>query len=313
MTTQSLYERLVEMIGVNRDGLDLSSLEADLGKAKVIYAKKRSEIIEMDSVTLMFGQNELESVFFHFATKSVEVGETKPYIGSLIGGIVAGDKRDEVRAKLGIEPFQSLRIPTANRADPQDYWDSFKLAAPLEITLIFDGHEQRLGAASVHRERPAPTVRVEQKLTEDFLQRFTVDGRSMVLRAQDEARRLRFGFIGSEHLLMALMSEPASIAGQALAAVGAKLEEARALSIRICGEGQSDEKSELALTPGALRFLELSKAIALKDKQSDVETHHVLLAIIEEDEGVAARILELMKVKAERLRKEILKRCEKAE
>jgi ATP-dependent Clp protease ATP-binding subunit ClpC len=122
-------------------------------------------------------------------------------------------------------------------------------------------------------------------------ERFTERARQVVVLAQDEARALRHNYVGTEHLLLALLREDTSRAAQVLDSFDVTHEEVVAQVARIVGRGDEPVGGEIPFTPRATRVLEraLGEADALGRKE--VSTEHVLLALAREGDAVAARIL----------------------
>jgi hypothetical protein len=123
--------------------------------------------------------------------------------------------------------------------------------------------------------------------------RFTGDAREVVRRAQDEAGRLGHGQIGTEHLLLALVQGgEAELAARALREAGITLEAVRAEVLRHLGTGDAVADGEsLRFTPRAKKVLELSLREALALKHDHIGTEHILLGLLRESSGLAARVL----------------------
>jgi ATP-dependent Clp protease ATP-binding subunit ClpC len=138
-------------------------------------------------------------------------------------------------------------------------------------------------------------------------ERFNEDARQVVVLAQDEARFLRHNYIGTEHLLLALLREEEGAAARALAAVGVTIADVRQRVIAIVGSGEDDEVTgQIPFTPRAKKVLELSLREALSLGHNHIGTEHVLLGLLNEGEGVAARVLSEMGLDAETIRREVL-------
>ena len=121
--------------------------------------------------------------------------------------------------------------------------------------------------------------------------RFTDRARRVVVLAQDEARGLGHGSVGTEHLLLGLLAEGEGVAALALESLGISLEEARDQVEEIAGRGQGAPAGRIPFTPPAKRVLELSLREALQLGHQYVGTEHVLLSLLAEDGGVAAQVL----------------------
>ena len=124
-----------------------------------------------------------------------------------------------------------------------------------------------------------------------MFERFTERARQVVVLAQDEARSLRHNYIGTEHLLLGLLREEEGLAARVLKSLGITLEEVRLQVARIIGQGDEVSNGQIPFTPRAKKVLELSLREALELGHSYIGTEHLLLGLIRENEGVAARIL----------------------
>jgi ATP-dependent Clp protease ATP-binding subunit ClpC len=137
-------------------------------------------------------------------------------------------------------------------------------------------------------------------------ERFTERARQVVVYAQDEARTLRHNYIGTEHLLLGLLREDEGLAARALGSLGVRLEEVRAQVARIIGQGGEVTTGQIPFTPRAKKVLELALREAHSLAHNYIGTEHVLLGIVRENEGVAARILLDRGADAETVRAEVI-------
>jgi ATP-dependent Clp protease ATP-binding subunit ClpA len=135
--------------------------------------------------------------------------------------------------------------------------------------------------------------------------RFTEAARAAVSAAEAEARTLHHDHIGTEHLLLGVLSQSAEVGARALGALGVTLGEARAQVMRIVGLPGGPSPPELPMTPPARDALggALREAIELGD--TSVGPEHVLLALLRERDGVAVRVLLGAGVDPRRLREEV--------
>ena len=124
-----------------------------------------------------------------------------------------------------------------------------------------------------------------------MFERFTDRARRVVVLAQDEARGLKHNYIGTEHLLLGLISEGEGVAAKALETMGFKGEAVRASVIEIIGEGEKPVEGHIPFTPRAKRVFELSLREALQLGHNYIGTEHLLLGLLKEGEGVAAQVL----------------------
>jgi ATP-dependent Clp protease ATP-binding subunit ClpC len=133
-------------------------------------------------------------------------------------------------------------------------------------------------------------------------ERFTERARQAVVLAQDEARGLRHNYIGTEHLLLGLLRDEDGIAARVLGQLGVTLEEVRAQVERIVGAGGDVAAGQIPFTPRAKKVLELSLREAIAMGHGYIGTEHILLGLVRENDGVAARILLDFGADAERIR-----------
>ncbi len=123
-----------------------------------------------------------------------------------------------------------------------------------------------------------------------MFERFTTEARSIVVQAQDEARLIKHNYVGTEHLLLAML-RPDTATAAALSTLGISLEPTRAMVVDIVGEGGSSPTGHIPFTPRAKKVLELSLREAIKLGDNSIRAEHVLLGLVREGEGVAAQVL----------------------
>lgn len=134
--------------------------------------------------------------------------------------------------------------------------------------------------------------------------------RRAVVRAQDEAARLGHANIGTEHLLLGLVSGGDGVAARVLAELGVTLADAREHVEALMGRGESSRDTGIPFTPRARKVLEVSLREALQRDQSVIGTEHLLLGLTSEAEAVAARVLDRLGIDLARVRSQILQRLE---
>jgi ATP-dependent Clp protease ATP-binding subunit ClpC len=125
--------------------------------------------------------------------------------------------------------------------------------------------------------------------------------------AQEEARRLGHNFVGTEQILLGLIGEGSGVGPKILKSMGVKLKDARVEVEKIIGRGSGFVAVEIPFTPRAKRCLELSLEEARQLGHNYIGTEHLLLGLIVEGEGVAARVLEELRVNLPKLRTEIIR------
>lgn len=135
--------------------------------------------------------------------------------------------------------------------------------------------------------------------------RFTERAQKVLSLAQEEAVRLGHSNIGTEHILLGLVREGEGIAAKALIALGLGLEKIQKEVENLIGRGQG-QPSNIAYTPRAKKVIELSMDEARKLGHTYVGTEHILLGLIREGEGVAARVLNNLGVSLNKARQQVL-------
>ncbi|WP_135556471.1 ATP-dependent protease ATP-binding subunit ClpC [Paenibacillus cymbidii] len=135
--------------------------------------------------------------------------------------------------------------------------------------------------------------------------RFTERAQKVLALAQEEAVRLGHNNIGTEHILLGLIRENDGIAAKALIALGLGLEKIQDEVEALIGRGQ-EQPTNIAYTPRAKKVIELSMDEARKLGHTYVGTEHILLGLIREGEGVAARVLNNLGVSLNKARQQVL-------
>ncbi|WP_216831110.1 ATP-dependent protease ATP-binding subunit ClpC [Alkalihalobacterium elongatum] len=135
--------------------------------------------------------------------------------------------------------------------------------------------------------------------------RFTERAQKVLALAQEEAIRLGHNNIGTEHILLGLIREGEGIAAKALQALGLGSDKIQNEVETLIGTGQEGTKT-IHYTPRAKKVIELSMDEARKLGHSYVGTEHILLGLIREGEGVAARVLNNLGVSLNKARQQVL-------
>ncbi|MDD3236645.1 MAG: ATP-dependent Clp protease ATP-binding subunit [Candidatus Gastranaerophilales bacterium] len=140
-----------------------------------------------------------------------------------------------------------------------------------------------------------------------MFERFTEKAIKVIMLAQEEARRLGHNFVGTEQVLLGLIGEGTGVAAKTLKSMGVTLKDARAEVEKIIGRGSGFVAVEIPFTPRAKRVLELSWDEARQLGHNYIGTEHLLLGLIREGEGVAARVLENLGVDLNKVRSNVIK------
>ena len=139
-----------------------------------------------------------------------------------------------------------------------------------------------------------------------MFERFTDRARRVVVLAQDEARELNHNYIGTEHILLGLISEGDGVAAKALESMGISLDAVRSEVVDIIGRGAQPPSGHVPFTPRAKKVLEYSLREALQLGHKYIGTEHLLLGLIREGEGVAAQVLVKLGADLPRVRQQVI-------
>jgi len=118
-----------------------------------------------------------------------------------------------------------------------------------------------------------------------MFERFTEQTRRAVVDAREEARRMLHAHIGTEHLLIALTSQPE------VAALGLDRQRARAEVVKTVGLGSEEHEDPIPFTAAAKDAMEVALDEAMRLGQQHIEPAHLLLAVLRQRDGVARRVL----------------------
>jgi ATP-dependent Clp protease ATP-binding subunit ClpC len=134
-----------------------------------------------------------------------------------------------------------------------------------------------------------------------MFERFTDQARQVVVLAQEEARALGHGYIGTEHILLGLLSEREGIAAQALGSLEITLDAAREQVAEIIGPGTGPPPGHIPFTSRTKKVLELSLREAQRLGDSYIGTEHILLGLAREGDGVGVQVLERLGASKDRV------------
>ena len=140
-----------------------------------------------------------------------------------------------------------------------------------------------------------------------MFERFTEKAIKVIMLAQEEARRLGHNFVGTEQILLGLIGEGTGVAAKVLKSLGVNLKDSRVEVEKIIGRGSGFVAVEIPFTPRAKRVLELSLEEARQLGHNYIGTEHLLLGLIREGEGVAARVLENLGVDLTKVRTQVVR------
>src|SRR6187551_1720919 len=140
-----------------------------------------------------------------------------------------------------------------------------------------------------------------------MFERFTERARQVVVLAQEEVRILKHNYIGTEHILLGLLREEEGLAARVLESLDITVKRVRAQVVRIVGSGEEVTSGQIPFTPRAKKVLELALREALSLGHNYIGTEHILLGLVRENEGVAARILLDFDADSDKIRNEVIR------
>jgi len=137
-------------------------------------------------------------------------------------------------------------------------------------------------------------------------EKFSERARRVLTLAQEEAQYLNHSYIGTEHILLGLVREEEGVAAKVLTNLGVGLNKVRSAVEFIIGRGERPSSGQIGLTPRAKRVIELAIDEARHLSHNYIGTEHLLLGLLSEGEGVAARVLDSFGITLERARAETI-------
>ena len=140
-----------------------------------------------------------------------------------------------------------------------------------------------------------------------MFERFTEQSIKVIMLAQEEARRLGHNFVGTEQILLGLIGEGTGIASKVLKENGVNLKDARNEVEKIIGRGSGFTPAEIPFTPRVKRMLEISLEEARKLDHNYIGTEHLLLGLLQDSEGVAAKVLDNLGVDKGKIRTQVIR------
>ena len=138
-----------------------------------------------------------------------------------------------------------------------------------------------------------------------MFERFTDRARRVIVLAQEEARTLKHKYLGTEHILLGLIREGEGVAAKALEALEISLDDVRVQVIDIIGEGNEAPSGHIPFTPRAKKVLEYALREGLQLGHSYIGTEHLLLGLLREQDGVAAKVLVKLGADLPRVRQQV--------
>lgn len=141
---------------------------------------------------------------------------------------------------------------------------------------------------------------------EGLFGKFTDRAQRVVVYSQEEARRLGYNAVGTEHILLGLCAEGEGVAARALQSLGISLDRVRAEVEKVIGRGEGNPVAQPTFTPRAKRVLELAFDEARNLGHTYIGTEHILLGLIREGEGVGAQVLKNLGADVDKVRRTVI-------
>ncbi len=176
-----------------------------------------------------------------------------------------------------------------------------------ELPAYRVGGEYRFIGNEIENYVKRQRVDGEDVIFKDKFDRFTERARKVLTFSSDEARRKHHGFVGTEHLLLGLVREGEGIAAKALQNLGVvDLVQVRNLVEDIIGVGEQEVIGEIGMTRRAKKVIELAVDEARRLHHHYIGTEHLLLGLLREGDGIAAKVLEKLNVDLKKARIEVV-------
>jgi ATP-dependent Clp protease ATP-binding subunit ClpC len=139
-------------------------------------------------------------------------------------------------------------------------------------------------------------------------ERFTERAKHVVSSAREEATRLGSEYVRTEHILLGLCREPEGIAARTLENLDVDVEGlASEIEQQVQPGSTNISGDDIAFTPRAKKVLELAVEEARQFNHNYIGTEHILLGLLKEGEGIAAKVLQDMKIDFTRIQAEVIK------
>ncbi|KAG4391531.1 hypothetical protein AAZX31_05G187600 [Glycine max] len=213
----------------------------------------------------------------------------------LLSGQRHGKHKGSGKSKRSVKMMSTLRMPALRMSS----FSGLRTLNPMD-SLSRPRHTFPLNTTS-RRERAKRCV------PKAMFERFTEKAIKVIMLAQEEARRLGHNFVGTEQILLGLIGEGTGIAAKVLKSMGINLKDARVEVEKIIGRGSGFVAVEIPFTPRAKRVLEFSLEEARQLGHNYIGSEHLLLGLLREGEGVAARVLENLGADPNNIRAQVIR------
>ncbi|HEY4396592.1 MAG TPA: Clp protease N-terminal domain-containing protein [Acidimicrobiia bacterium] len=161
------------------------------------------------------------------------------------------------------------------------------------------------GAQQRFVDRDAATAAPDDQL----LVRYTSRARASVARARDEAREMGHNYVGTEHLLLGVLTDPGALSVRVLEGLGIPIDQLRQAVVEAAVPRPPNAvvAADVPFTPRARRVLDLTRGESLRLGHNYIGTEHLLLALTAEQDGIGGRVLRDRGVDADRARAELIR------
>jgi excisionase family DNA binding protein len=219
---------------------------------------------------------------------------------------------DDVATYFNVDVVTVRRLVSRNELPAYRIGGEYRFALHDVVEFL---ERQRIPARDSRFEGSPPVAQrvVSTPLDFTFDDRATSAAQRLLHVAKEQARSFSHSYIGTEHLLLALVQDQQSMAGKILHALGAKYTQVRSAVEFIVGQGGAKQSGDLEYTATARKLLQLAVEEAMKLQHEQVDTSHVLLALCRGDQGVAAGALQHVGINLEEVREAVLRHLEQAE
>ena len=190
--------------------------------------------------------------------------------------------------------------------DPITFEPTARLGRLLEAVRIGEATIDDVVDFVVDESQPDVESHTDEEQEGGMFERFTPRARGVISEAKHAAEVLQHNFIGTEHLLLGVLAVEPGIGGQVLREMGVTTDEVRQQIIEMIGPGPKAVVDHFPFTPRSKKVLELALRSALRLGHDYIGTEHILLGLVEVNEGVAGQILKGMDVTRGRVEERVL-------
>jgi hypothetical protein len=289
-------EQFSRLLEDNLDLYDVLAVAAEVWRVDALTAIRRTDLEEVDRA-LAIGRladdlpEELALLLEAFVCDRPFDGGNRLVSMAVLLQLAALNGRD-----LELEPVDQL----------DDLLDRIRDGRVARSEVV-DQLSSRLGSREVTLSVDGPDdISTDDCEGEVMFERFSERARRVMVLAQEEARELAHDYIGTEHILLAILHEGDGAAAKVLANSNISRTAALATSLEIVGRGTGTPGGHVPFTPRAKRVLEYSLREAMGLGHVTIGTEHLLLGIIRDGEGVATQVLVKLGADLPKLRTQLI-------